>query len=61
VNVIQKIITSTALDAAQKAPLIEATKRVLLTLQVSASQSYRRLLEVRHLIVRQKWHRTDID
>lgn len=46
VNVIQKIVTSTALDAAEKAPLIEATKKVLLHLQVSASQSYRRLLEV---------------
>ncbi|KAL7416118.1 hypothetical protein BDY24DRAFT_413024 [Mrakia frigida] len=45
VNVIQKIVTSTALDAAEKAPLIEATKKVLLHLQVSASQSYRRLLE----------------
>lgn len=47
-NVIQKILTSTALDAAEKAPLIESTKRVLLQLQVSSSQSYRRLLEVSH-------------
>ena len=45
VNVIQKIITSTALDAAEKVPLIEATKRVLIHLQVASSQSYRRLLE----------------
>lgn len=46
VNVIQKILASTALDAAEKAPLIENTKRVLVALNVSTSSAYRRILEV---------------
>jgi hypothetical protein len=47
VNVIQKILASTALDAVDKAPLIENTKRVLLALNVSSTAAYRRILEVR--------------
>lgn len=47
VSVVEKIISSAALDALERQPLIEATKRVLLSFEDVPSQAYHRILQVR--------------
>ncbi|CDZ97178.1 RNA-binding protein (contains RRM and Pumilio-like repeats) [Phaffia rhodozyma] len=45
VSVIEKTVTSAAFDRTERQPLVDATKRVLLSLEDASSQSYHRLLQ----------------